>query len=263
LRRETVSADAAATPAGYARVGVAPRQAVVRHREANDVRAILTATTLHQWASRVSGANLYTGRAPAFGVALPSSGTRVVVRHARHGGLLAPVTGDLFAGAGRAPHELAMSARLIAASVPTPAFVGYAVYPAALGLARIDVLVEEIPGARDLANVVRDGGVTPPLVEATARLLAALARAGARHEDLNLKNVLISRPLLPDGASGAPTAWAIDVDRVSLGHPRVRAMEANVARLARSARKWRRGHALPFEEEQLAALARRARELAA
>lgn len=251
------------TPAGFIRVGVAPREAVVREREANDVRAVLTASTLHDWASRVYGANLYTGRAPAYGVALPGSGTRVVVRHARHGGLLAPLSGDLFAGSGRAPHELAMSARLAAAGVPTPAFVGYAVYPTGFGLSRIDVLVEEIPGARDLANVVRDGGMTSALIEATARLLAALALAGARHEDLNLKNVLISRPLLPDGDPAAPIAYAIDVDRVSFGHPRVRTMEANVARIARSARKWRRGRALPIEDEHLATLARRARELAA
>ena len=257
----SVSADA--TPAGYVRVGVAPREAVVREREANDVRAILTANTVHGWASRMYGAHVYTGRAPAYGVTLPSSGTRVVVRHARHGGLLAPITGDRFAGAGRAPHELEMSARLAAARVPTPAFVGYAVYPGAIGLSRIDVLVEEIPGARDLANVIRDGGVTPPVIEATARLLAALARAGARHEDLNLKNVLISRPAAPEDDLVMPTAFAIDVDRVSFDHPRVRAMEANVARLARSARKWRRGRELPITEEDLAALARRARELAA
>ena len=257
----TLPADA--TPAGYVRVGVAPREAVVRDREANDVRAILTASTLHDWASRVYGANLYTGRAPAFGVALPGSGTRVLVRHSRHGGLLAPVTGDWFAGAGRAPHELDMALRLSGAQVSTPAFVGYAAYPAAFGLSRIDVMVEEIPGARDLANVVRDGGVTPELVESTAQLLAGLARAGARHEDLNLKNVLIARTWPPNGAAVTPRAYAIDVDRVSLGHPRVRAMEANIARLARSARKWRRGRELPFDEGHLAAIARRARELAA
>lgn len=257
----TLPADA--TPAGYVRVGVAPREAVVRDREANDLRAILTASTVHDWASRVYGANLYTGRAPAFGVALPDSGTRIVVRHSRHGGLLAPLTGDWFAGPGRAPHELDMSLRLSNARVATPAFVGYAVYPAGFGLSRIDVMVEEIPSARDLANVVRDGGVTPELVEATAQLLAALARAGARHEDLNLKNILISRTVLPNAAGNAPRAYAIDVDRVSLGHPRVRAMEANIARLARSARKWRRARELPFDEAHLAALARRARELAA
>jgi hypothetical protein len=251
------------TPEGFVRVGVAPREAIVREREANDVRAVLTASTLHDWASRVYGANLYTGRAPAYGVALPGSGTRVVVRHARHGGLLAPITGDLFAGSGRAPHEMAVSARLAAARVPTPAFVGYAVYPAGFGLSRIDVLVEEVAGARDLANIVRDAGMSSALIEATARLLAALARAGARHEDLNLKNVLISRTVRPDGDPAEPTAYAIDVDRVSFGHPRVRAMEANVGRLARSARKWRRGRELPIDEEHLATLARRARELAA
>lgn len=258
-----MTSEGDAPPAGYVRVGVAPRQAVVREREANDVRAVLTAKTLHEWASQVSNANFYTGRAPAYGVALPSSGTRVVVRHARHGGLLAPLTGDLFAGAGRAPHELAMSTRLSAARVPTPAFIGYAVYPAGFGLTRIDVLVEEIMGARDLANVVRDGGVTPHVIDATAGLLAALARAGARHEDLNVKNVLIAGAAAPDAGAAGATAWAIDVDRVSFGHPRVRAMEANLARLARSARKWRRGRELPFSDADILALSRRARELAA
>lgn len=252
-----------ATPPGFVRVGVAPREAVVREREAHDVRAILTANTLHDWASRVYGAHLYTGRAPAYGVALPGSGTRVVVRHARHGGLLAPLTSDLFAGSGRAPHELATSARLAEARVPTPAFVAYAVYPAAFGLSRIDVLVEEVAGARDLANMIRDVGMTPALIAATAQLLATLARAGARHEDLNLKNILISRPALPDGDPDEVKAYAIDVDRVSFGHPRVRTMEANIARLVRSARKWRRGRELRIDEEQLATLARQARELAA
>jgi hypothetical protein len=258
-----VTAEGDAPPAGYVGVGVAPRRAVVRQREAHDVRDILAATTLHDWASRVSGANLYTGRAPVYGVALPSSGTRVVVRHARHGGLLAPLTADLFGGAGRAPHELAMSIRLSAARVPTPSFVGYALYPAAFGLSRIDVLVEEIAGARDLASVVGDTGLTPELIDATARLLAALARAGVRHEDLNLKNVLIAGPSSGDGRAHEQTAWAIDVDRVSFGHPRVRAMEANLARLARSARKWRRGRGLPFTDDDIASLARRGRELAA
>ena len=245
-------------PPGYLNVSVGSRRAVVRAREAADVRDLLAGATLHDWASHVQGAREYVGREFAYGVALPTSGTHVVVRHARHGGLLAPLTGDLFIGAGRAPYELAAATRLAAAGVPTPPFVAYAVYPVTLGIARVDVLVEEIADARDLARVVAEQrALGDELLEAVAILLASLARAGARHEDLNLKNVLVTAD------AQATTAWAIDVDRVTFGHPRVRAMEANLARFVRSARKWRRGRALPIEEDRLGALARRARELGA
>ena len=246
-----------AAPPGYLHVSIARRRAVVRAREAADVRDILTWRTLHDWAAHVPDRREYVGREFAYGVSLPSSGTRVVVRHARHGGMLQGITQDLWRGAGRAPYELVASSKLDAAGVPTPRFVAYAVYPAGLGLSRVDVAVEEIADARDLAAVVADtAGFDDSLLEPVAQLLAALARAGARHEDLNLKNVLVTT---------APTtlAWAIDVDRVTFGVPRVRALEANIARLGRSARKWRRGRALPFEDHRLAALARRARELGA
>ncbi|NUO65108.1 MAG: hypothetical protein HOQ11_14710 [Gemmatimonadaceae bacterium] len=251
----TGSLDAA--PPGYLHVSVARRRAVVRAREAADIRDALTWQTLHEWAARVPGAREYVGREFAYGVALPSSGTRVVVRHARHGGALQGLTQDLWIGAGRAPYELMAATRLDAAGVPTPRFVAYAVYRAALGLSRVDVAVEEIPDARDLAAVVAErGGFDDTLLEPVAVLLSTLARAGARHEDLNLKNVLVT-------THDTTAAWAIDVDRVVFGAPRVRALEANIARLARSARKWRRGHALPFGEDRLGALARRARELGA
>ncbi|HEX8851475.1 MAG TPA: lipopolysaccharide kinase InaA family protein [Gemmatimonadaceae bacterium] len=252
----TRSLDAA--PPGYLHVSIARRRAVVRAREAEDIRDALTWQTLHDWAARVPGAREYVGREFAYGVALPSSGTRVVVRHARHGGMLQGLTQDFWLGAGRAPHELSVAMRLDAAGVPTPRFVAYAVYPAGFGLSRVDVAVEEIADARDLAAVVAaENGFPDTLLEAVASLLAALARAGARHEDLNLKNVLVTV------RGGATTAWVIDVDRVVFGVPRVRALEANIARLGRSARKWRRGRALPLEEDRLAALARRAREMGA
>lgn len=252
----TASRDA--LPRGYLHVAVAGRRAVVRAREAADVRDLLAAGTLHEWASHVPGAREYVGREFAYGVALPASGTPVVVRHARHGGLLAGLTGDVWTRSGRASYELTTSTRLAAAGVPTPAVVAYALYPVGMGFSRIDVLTEEIADARDLAAAIADrGALSDELLEPVAVLLASLARAGARHEDLNLKNILVTT------SASRTTAWAIDVDRVTLEVPRVRAMEANVARLVRSARKWRRGRSLPVEEHRLATLARRARELGA
>ena len=58
-------------------------------------------------------------------------------------------------------------------------------------------------------------------------------RAGAYHEDLNVRNILISA-----GADGRRTAHAIDVDRVVWGHPGDPALvRTNLDRLHRSARK--------------------------
>ncbi|HUO53043.1 MAG TPA: lipopolysaccharide kinase InaA family protein, partial [Gemmatimonadaceae bacterium] len=78
-----------------------------------------------------------------------------------------------------------------------------------------------------------------------------LAEAGARHPDLNLKNVLLATD-----ANGRIEAWVIDVDRVwfdAPGAPEVAA--ANVRRLARSAEKWRARHGLAITAEEIRALA--------
>ncbi|HEX2717677.1 MAG TPA: lipopolysaccharide kinase InaA family protein, partial [Gemmatimonadaceae bacterium] len=125
-------------------------------------------------------------------------------------------------------------------------------------LVTIDVMVEEIAPAQDLADALGgEGSDRGALIELAAQLIAALARAGARHEDLNLKNILIAF----DGATARPAV--VDVDRVVLGVPRLVALDANVARFSRSARKLRARRGLPVSEAELETLARRARELVA
>jgi 3-deoxy-D-manno-octulosonic acid kinase len=172
--------------------------------------------------------------------------------------MLAWMTGDRFVGAGRAPYELEVAHALRDANVPTPEVVGYALYRAGFFLSRIDILTSEVPGARDLASVLGESPNDPrPVLEATARLIAALAGAGAHHADLNLKNVLIAR------SSRGTTASVLDVDRVSLGLGREDAMKRNLARFERSARKWLAKGALAVSEVDLRWLAGRARELAA
>ena len=83
-------------------------------------------------------------------------------------------------------------------------------------------------------------------LEATARLLASLARAGARHHDLNAKNVLLT----------GDTAVVLDVDRVALGGKPDSVFERNLARLARSLRKWRDRFGAAIAEDDIARLER-------
>ena len=231
------------TPAGYTRLAIGGAQLTCLTECVEPLREALQETTLHAWAARRPDRRELRGRAAAYAVALPSGGPEVVVRHSTHGGLLAPFTRDLFLPPTRAPRELATSLALRDAGVRTPEVVAIVVYPAGPLLRRADVATRLVPDARDLAAVVGavpDDRWLPP----TAALLASLARAGARHPDLTLKNVLLA----------ADGAWVLDVDVVALGTPPADAARANWARLERSLLKWRRLHALPLRDDALARL---------
>ena len=89
---------------------------------------------------------------------------------------------------------------------------------------------------------------------AALRLVATLSEAGARHHDLNVKNILLQHV-----AAGELTALALDVDRVTFGGSTDALLDANLARLARSARKWRDQHGARVSDRELAALPERAR----
>ena len=131
----------------------------------------------------------------AYAIALPASGTRVVVRHNRHGGLLARLTRDLFLPPTRAPRELAIALRLRTLGVPTPDVVMYGIAPAPFPFQRADVVTREIEHGRDLGVHERRrpmSGGAPNAWSATRALRAMMNAAGVRHHDLNVKNVLLA-----------------------------------------------------------------------
>jgi hypothetical protein len=230
-------------PTGYDRVMVRGIQLVARSEVSPDLQSALADGSLYEYAARQPGARALAGRAVAYAVALPS-GERVVVRHNRHGGLLARVTGDVFLPPTRAPLELTIALRLSRAGVSTPDLLGYAIYPAGPVLRRSDVVTREIANARDLATELQSHGDETrrrAVLDSTTELIRSLVRAGAVHHDLNLKNILIV-----DGAT-RPSALVLDVDRVefrSASTPEVAA--ANLRRFLRSARKWQHLHQLHF-----------------
>jgi hypothetical protein len=223
-------------PSGFERLLLGHAVAVARSDVAASIRRALVGAdgarnTLHEFAARHPAARVLHGRGAAFAISLPGSTVRVVVRHNRHGGLFAPLTRDRFFSPTRAPRELDVSLALARLGVPTPEILAYAVYPPGGVIQRSDVCSREIPASRDLADVLtRDGGgERAAAFDAAARLIAALASAGARHHDLNAKNILLT----------SETAYVLDVDRVLLGGQPEAALEGNLSRLARSLRKWR------------------------
>jgi hypothetical protein len=81
-------------------------------------------------------------------------------------------------------------------------------------------------------------------------VLRDLRAAGARHADLNAKNLYVGR----DG--GRWHAWVLDVDRVRFGAGNDAGIgEQNLARLDRSLRKLRERDGLEIDDAALARLA--------
>ena len=233
-------------PDGYLALAARSAQAVGLASLRRPLEAALGAGSFYAYAERAPDARPLAGRGVAYAVALPGDAARVVVRRSRHGGWFAALTADRFTPPTRAPHELDTSLRLTASGVRTPEVVAYAIYPAG-AFRRADVVTREIPGAADLAAVLA----------AVARLLADLTSAGARHPDLNIKNILIQR-----SATGRTLAYVLDVDRIWFDRPgAARVTERNIARLSRSARKWRRGGALALADTDLGWLAATAHHL--
>jgi len=241
-------------PAGYTRFLQGTADVVALGACAEAVRRAVGARSLYDYAASHPGRRELRGRGVAYAVPLPDDETRVVVRHSRHGGLLAPVTGDRFLPPTRAPHELRAALRLAEAQVPTPEVIAYATYPAGAMFRRSDVATREVVGGTDLGDVLAragDGAARSAALGATAELLRALERAGARHPDLNVTNVLIV------AADGLPArALVLDVDRVVFGERGdARIGAANVRRLLRSARKLRSNGRITVSDEELSGLA--------
>jgi 3-deoxy-D-manno-octulosonic acid kinase len=219
----------------YQRVDTPIASAVALSSLAPSLREIIETRTIYAHAAAHPDRRELSGRGPAY--AIPLGPARVVVRHVRHGGFLAPLTRDLFLAPTRAPYELAVSHRLRDGGVPTPEIVAYVTYPAAMVFRRADVITREIPDATDLGTLLgtasRSAADRATLWESVSELISALASAGAYHADLNVRNVLVSTD-----SGGRHTAHAIDVDRVVWGRPGDPALaRTNLDRLHRSARK--------------------------
>jgi hypothetical protein len=242
------------SPAGYLDITVDGKRVLVRDWAAQAVREALGAGSLYDWAASQPSPDLMRGRGVSYGVTLGAGpagegATRVVVRRNRHGGLLRFLTGELFLPPTRAPFELATAARLAAAGIATPEVIACAVYPAAGILARSDVMTRRLPPGGDLPELWRaaDAASREGMLAAVAGLLADLARAGAWHADLNLKNIYIA------ATPASVQAYLLDVDRVTFPAG-ADVSGRNFARLARSARKWRERWGLDFDEAALARL---------
>jgi 3-deoxy-D-manno-octulosonic acid kinase len=242
-------------PPGYVRSAQGSAELVARDWASGALSDALRAHgTLFHWAESDADREALRGRGVAWATTLTPSGGApipVVVRHSRHGGMLAGVTGDVFLRPTRAPHELSAAVRLSTAGVATPEVIAYAVHPVAGAFARSDVMTRRLPPGRDFPaawSADASPDARQVIIDAVATLLRALSTAGAHHADINIKNVYIA------GTGASATAFVLDVDRVSFGGT-ADAAARNFARFARSVRKWNDLHQLGVGDDALVRLA--------
>lgn len=232
----------------YERFEVNGARVIALAKCAASVRSVLERESLYDYASKQPDTTPLVGRAPVFAVNLPGSCGRVVVRHNMRGGWAAKVSNDLFFLPTRGFRELVASLRLRANGVSTPEVIAYVSYPVNFVLRRSDIATREISNGHDLSIAlakITDHAHRKMVLDAVIKLLRALTHAGAHHQDLNLKNVLLTA-----GTGEGLDAHLLDVDRVrfsSPGSPLV--AQANLDRLFRSLRKWRDTKSLPYSAE--------------
>jgi hypothetical protein len=231
----------------YERFEVNGARAVVSKNCSAGIREVLEREALYDYAARQPDAVPLIGRAPVFAVNLPGCG-RAVVRHNMRGGWIAKFSKDLFLLPTRGFRELLASLRLRASGVSTPEVLAYVSYPKNILLRRADVATREIPNGHDLSVAlakITDHAHRVMVLDAVVGLLKGLTHAGAHHQDLNLKNILLTA-----GEGPGLDAHVLDVDRVHFSSPASPLVaQANLDRLIRSLRKWRDLHELPFSAE--------------
>jgi 3-deoxy-D-manno-octulosonic acid kinase len=233
-------------PDGYIALSARSAQGVGLMSLRVPLELALGSGSFYAYAKQMPDARTLAGRGVAYAVMLPGDAARVVVRRSRHGGLFAALTGDRFTAPTRAPYELDTALRLTELGVRTPEVIAFATYPAGV-LRRADVVTREIPGSADLAAVLAE-----PMSEDRRRAVLAAV-------DLNIKNILVQR-----SATGEMVAYVLDVDRIWFDRPgSARVTERNIARLSRSARKWRRSTSVDLAETDIGWLAATAHHLAA
>jgi hypothetical protein len=217
--------------------------------------AIHEAGSLYAWAGDRPQPRALRGRAPVYVATLPGTRHTIAVRHAWHGGLLAPITGDRWLRPGRAAIELRKSIALNKAGIATAPVLGYALYPTAGVFVRVDVISRFVENSWDLGAVLSDlapGTSREDALAATRRLLVQLAAHRLLHPDLNVKNILLRH------RAASVDALVIDVDVMQLDIRRTpeQVMRGNAERLLRSMRKWSRQSGTHLDEGLLLSLRR-------
>jgi len=157
-------------------------------------------------------------------------GLSLVLRHYWRGGLMGKINPDRFwfhgVESSRAMAEFRLLGQLRDLGLPVPRPIAARLQRQGLWY-RADLLIEQIPGARDLVHLLRQQSLTAVQWQSVGHLIARLHQVGAYHSDLNAHNLLLD---------ANDQVWVIDFDKCGLRQSGPWQQEM-LARLRRSLRK--------------------------
>lgn len=88
-----------------------------------------------------------------------------------------------------------------------------------------DIIIERIPGARDLLSILKEQPQSPQFYSQLAKLVSVFHKQGVFHADLNIQNILYD---------DQGVFWLIDFDRAKIIKPGTMWQQKNLKRLKRS-----------------------------
>ncbi|WGY48676.1 3-deoxy-D-manno-octulosonic acid kinase [Vibrio sp. ABG19] len=152
------------------------------------------------------------------------------LRHYRRGGLFGKLVSDHYLFTGwentRSAQEFELLRHLAEAGVNVPRPIAARARRSGFSY-QADILVEKVPNASDLVDVLQKQALSDEVYQAIGRMIRTMHEAGVNHTDLNIHNILLDK---------AGKVWLIDFDKCAR-QAGDGWKEANLARLLRSFRK--------------------------
>ena len=164
---------------------------------------------------------------------------QLVLRHYYRGGLIGKLLKDIYFADSvhrtRGYLELKRLAQLRGLNLPVPKPCAARMVKAG-SYYRADIIVERIPGARDLLDLLQQAPLSADQWQAIGTTIATFHNADVAHPDLNIQNILLD---------DQQHVWLIDFDK-STDPKGLDWQLKNLARLKRSLHKQTKLHNLPF-----------------
>ncbi len=169
---------------------------------------------------------------------------RVFIRHYWRGGMIGGILGDKFVSFFSSSHrsfrefDLLQTLRKMGLAVPKPVA---AKEKRGLLFTVNDIVVQEIPGAKNLSEILTTRKLTVEEIAKVGDAVGGLFKAGVYHSDLNIDNILFD---------GAGKVWIVDFDKCEQKTISKKKFRKMVARLRRSFDKYRDGEGTFYWTEQ-------------
>lgn len=200
---------------------------------------------IHYWHQQAAVTGSAKGRGTTFFLRGPKM--EMALRHYYRGGLFGKLVKDQYWFTGwettRCGAELTLLAYLRAKKLPVPRPVAARAVKSGRTY-RADILVEKVPGARDLVAILCEHALLAHDYRAIGRLVRRLHDAGVCHTDLNIHNILRDKK---------GKLWLIDFDKCQQRDGE-QWKEDNLARLHRSFKKEKEKRQIHWQPEDWAAV---------